>query len=101
VSVSSKDLMRIVEGQAYRCALSGVDLSPRMSSLDHKTPASRGGSNELDNLQVIHPVVNYSKARLNNEEFIAMCHAVARTHQDTGNASWADKMMHHKSGGQA
>lgn len=68
-----------------------------MSSLDHKLPVCAGGSNDIDNLQVIHPVVNYAKARMTNDEFIAMCHAVARMHQDTGCDTWADKMVASKS----
>ena len=93
MSVKTSELLAMVEGQNYRCALSGVELSPAMSSLDHKTPVSCGGANTIDNLQVIHPVVNYAKARMTNDEFIAMCHAVARLHDDTGNESWHQKMV--------
>ena len=89
--------MAIVEGQNYRCALSGVRLTPEMSSLDHKVPVSRGGSNDAENLQIIHPVVNYAKARMHNDEFIAMCHAIARAHPDTGCTSWHDRMVASKS----
>lgn len=64
-----------------------------MSSLDHKLPVCAGGKNDIGNLQVIHPVVNYAKARMTNDEFVAMCHAVARMHADPGDDSWASKMM--------
>lgn len=98
MAVKSSELLAMVEGQNYRCALSGVELSPAMSSLDHKLPVSCGGSNDIDNLQIIHPVVNYAKARMTNEQFIAMCHAVARLHADTGNQSWHEKMVAAASG---
>jgi 5-methylcytosine-specific restriction endonuclease McrA len=97
VPVSSKELLAIVEGQSYRCALSGVHLTPEMSSLDHKVAVSRGGSNDAENLQIIHPVVNYAKARMNNDEFIAMCHSIARAHPDTGCTSRHERMVAAKS----
>ena len=88
MTVKSSELMAMVEEQNFKCNLSGVDLSPAMSSLDHKLPVSRGGDNTLENLQIIHPVVNYAKARLTNDQFVAMCHAVARLHADTQDDSW-------------
>lgn len=90
--VKASELLAMAEGQNFRCNLSRVELSPQMSSLDHKQPVCHGGSNDIDNLQVLHPVVNYAKARMTNTQFISMCHAVARANEDPHDDSWAFEM---------
>lgn len=48
------------------------------ATVDHKTPLSRGGEHSLSNAQVITDVVNRAKGQMTNDEFIAMCVAVAK-----------------------
>lgn len=81
-NISRKGLRQLLESQGYFCALTGELLQPATASLDHKLPLGRGGSNSIDNLQVIHQQVNAAKGTMTNEEFVAMCRAVA---------SWTDR----------
>lgn len=36
-----------------------------------------GGKHEVENLQCVHPLVNKAKGTMGNDQFIAMCKAVA------------------------
>jgi len=81
----------MIERQEYRCAGTGVELQPEWASLDHKMPRSIGGSNDIDNLHIVHETINASKGDMDWVDFVAMCHAVARTHEDTGAEWWMAK----------
>jgi len=74
---SVKEIVSLVEKQDFRCALSGVELAPETSSLDHKHPVSLGGTDEIDNLQWLDANVNRAKGNMPNEDFILMCKRVA------------------------
>ena len=71
------DLKKLLEMQGYKCALTGVRLEPKTAELDHKIPLSRGGTNDLGNLQWLSREVNRAKGAMDNDEFIAMCKRVA------------------------
>lgn len=60
------------------CYLTGTSLleEPRLISLDHKIPVSRGGSNSLDNLGFCLRGLNQSKSDKTKEEFIDLCKSV-------------------------
>ena len=88
--VSLAEVRSLVEGQGYKCWATGVDVTPRLSSLDHKTSRKNGGNHEIDNLCVMHPVVNAAKGSLNFDQFVHLCHLVASKHADTGDLSWWD-----------
>ena len=75
--VDATDLKKLLEVQGYKCALSGVRLEPKNAELDHKVPLSRGGTNDLGNLQWLDRNVNRAKGTMDNEEFIAMCKQIA------------------------
>jgi 5-methylcytosine-specific restriction endonuclease McrA len=70
-------LMQLIEDQEYRCALSGVELTPEEAALDHKVPVSNGGSDELHNLHWVSNDINRAKGTMSNDEFIQMCKRVA------------------------
>ena len=72
------ELMTLIERQGYRCALSGVRLEPEHAVIDHIVPVSKGGDNEIDNLQWVHTVANKMKGNMSNESFIKWCTRVAR-----------------------
>lgn len=78
VQIEAGDLKKLLEVQGYKCALSGVRLEPKNAELDHKVPLSRGGTNDLGNLQWLCKNVNRAKGAMDNEEFIAMCKQVAK-----------------------
>ena len=50
-------------------------------SIDHKVSLSRGGSNDLSNLQFVHVDANYAKRILSQEDFIQMCRDVTEFHR--------------------
>lgn len=75
---TKKRLYELLEAQEYRCALSGVSLSPSTASLDHKTPVSDGGTSDMDNLWFVHCDVNKAKGTMSISEFVAMCRRVSQ-----------------------
>lgn len=63
-------------GQNPICYMTGkpIDLTqPDTYQLDHRIPVSRGGTNELDNLELCDATVNQSKYNMLPDEFIKMC----------------------------
>jgi 5-methylcytosine-specific restriction endonuclease McrA len=77
-SASRIELRELIEKQNYRCALSGVSLTPSDAQLDHIVPVSDGGTHLIDNLQVVHSVINRMKGTLSNEEFRHWCKMVTQ-----------------------
>lgn len=75
---TADELKRMVEKQEYRCALSGVKLTPDTAQLDHIVPLSEGGTNLIDNLQWLDARVNKAKGTMSQSEFVQMCKLVAQ-----------------------
>ena len=75
-AAAASQLMQAIKNQQYRCALSGVEISPKTAELDHKTALSEGGSNLIDNLQWLDANVNRAKGTMSQDEFITMCRRV-------------------------
>lgn len=75
-TVTSKMILKLIEGQSYQCALSGRKLTPETASLDHIVPLSRGGEHSIENLWVVDVQVNAAKGTLTTEEFQALCQEV-------------------------
>lgn len=78
-SVNPQAILRMLEAQHYRCALSDRPLTPETASLDHIMPVSRGGSHCISNTQALDRAVNRAKGTLTNEEFITLCGDVWRS----------------------
>jgi len=76
--VSGKGLMRMLQEQEYRCALSGEKLTPKAASLDHITPLSKGGQHVMSNVQIVSKAMNKMKGTMTQQEFIAVCKKVAQ-----------------------
>jgi 5-methylcytosine-specific restriction endonuclease McrA len=74
--VSVEGVLRLLEVQQYRCALTGRSLTPQAAALDHIVPVRFGGRHVIENAQVLHKDVNRAKGSLTNEEFIGMCREV-------------------------
>ena len=70
--------MRKLEASDFKCVLSGWPISPGEFELDHIVSINDGGSDETDNLQCVHPLVNKAKGTMSNEQFIELCHRVAQ-----------------------
>jgi 5-methylcytosine-specific restriction endonuclease McrA len=85
--VSIENVLRLLEAQQYRCALTGRSLTPQSAALDHVVPVRFGGEHVIQNAQVLHKDVNRAKGSLTNEEFIGMCHEVVR---------WSDRQKTRK-----
>ncbi len=89
-SVNRKSLEQKLKDQSFRCALTGEELQPALSSLDHINPKCIGGDDEISNVQVVLPCVNRAKGTMTQEQFVAMCHSVAKTVEDSGDRSWVE-----------
>jgi hypothetical protein len=76
-SATPSQLMETLKRQKFRCALSGVKLSPETAQLDHIEPLSDGGSNDASNLQWLDARVNKAKNTMSQAEFVRMCVEVA------------------------
>ena len=77
-SVCTGSVLKLLEYQQYRCALTGRRLTPEVTALDHIVPIRQGGEHVIENTQVLHKEVNRAKGSLSNEEFLAMCREVVR-----------------------
>jgi len=94
--VTTTKVLKLLDSQRYRCALTGRKLAPITSALDHMLPISRNGTNNIENAQVLHSDVNRAKGALTNDEFVALCREVAawsdkaktRAHGAHGRAPW-------------
>lgn len=65
-------LSRAWYNQRGRCAYTGRKLD-RTAQVDHKTPTSRGGSNDASNLHWVCAEANWVKQDKTHEEFIGLC----------------------------
>ena len=72
-TIKARELLKIVEKQGYRCALSGRELEPENVSADHIEPLARGGSHTVDNIQLVDHQVNRAKGTMKVSEFIQLC----------------------------
>ena len=70
------NVLRLLERQQHRCALTGRSLTPDTASLDHIIPVRCGGEHVVENTQVLHKDVNRAKTTMTNEEFIQLCREV-------------------------
>jgi hypothetical protein len=75
--LTSTFLAQLIRKQEYRCALSGVTLTPDTAALDHIVPYSEGGKHTRDNVQWVHEEVNRMKGQMSSREFREWCRRVA------------------------
>jgi hypothetical protein len=76
--VTQSFLVKLIEKQGYRCAISGAELTPEIASLDHVVPVSKGGEHAVDNVVWVHAEINRMKGQLSIEEFVSWCSKVVR-----------------------
>ena len=77
---STNDLLKLLERQGYRCALTGRYLRPDYCSLDHIMPRKHGGQHALANCQLVCPEANGAKGSMTQAEFLQLCREVVRMH---------------------
>lgn len=82
--ISTASVLAILGRQRYRCALSGRELTPQTTALDHIVPVRRGGAHVVENAQLLDKDVNRAKGPLTSDEFIALCGEVVRWCGDAG-----------------
>jgi hypothetical protein len=75
--IDAEFLKRLIEKQEYRCALSGVVLTPDEAELDHTVPFEQGGRHTKANVQWVHKEVNRMKSQMRQVEFVEWCRKVA------------------------
>lgn len=68
-SYSVKDVKGLIENQYGVCVYCKESIVDKYH-VDHKTPLSRGGSNELDNIQILCPTCNQRKYNKTHDEFL-------------------------------
>lgn len=66
-----------LEEAGFKCDLTGWEISPECFELDHIVSINDGGTDDCDNLQCVHPLVNKAKGTMGNQQFIDMCKAIA------------------------
>ena len=68
-----QDLLALYEAQNRRCPYSGREnIFGLNTTLDHKIPRSKSGTNDISNLQFIVAGLNSCKGILSEQEFIAL-----------------------------
>lgn len=77
---TSKNLGVLLRQQDFKCALTGRQLEPEQTALDHIVPITKGGENSIDNVQFVTAAANVAKGTLDLDEFIELCRDVVRTH---------------------
>lgn len=81
--VTGSTILKMIERQGYKCLLTGLDLTPKTASIDHRIPLSKGGNHTLGNAQIVHRVINRMKGSLDQDEFVEMCVLVAENVKGT------------------
>lgn len=77
--VTSGSLRKMLDDQDYRCAITGIKLTPRSAVLDHIQPLSKGGDHALSNVHIVDVRINKMKGTFPLEEFISHCKLVAES----------------------
>lgn len=77
-AVTQTQLMELLEQQDFKCALSGIQLTPKSAALDHITPVADNGTHDISNLQWLNHNVNRMKGRMSQQAFVEVCRQVAR-----------------------
>lgn len=78
--VKPSELLRLLNEQGHRCALTGRELTPQNASLDHVLAVKNGGAHDIQNVQLVIKQANRMKGTMTMEEFVSICTDVAKNH---------------------
>lgn len=78
------DLLGIAKKQRLLCPFTGIKFTSDNISVDHIVPLSKGGSNHVDNIRLVHNMVNRMRLEYSDDDFIQMCHKIS-DYARTGN----------------
>lgn len=70
------DLWKQAKKQKLICPISGIRLNKENISVDHITPISKNGTNEPNNIRLVHKWVNLMLGIHSDEDFFAMCKTI-------------------------
>ena len=73
MSVSRQQLEALLNKQRKQCALTGRPLTPANCSLDHVWPLSKGGAQNIENVQLVTREANQAKGAMTPDEFLKLC----------------------------
>ena len=81
----SKDVLNKIQTDEYKanCYLTGREINLKETSnyhLDHVVPRTKGGTNDLDNLQIACKEANMAKSDMLTGEFVELCREVLEHH---------------------
>lgn len=74
--VTPGNLLAMMKQQDFKCAYTGVTLTPETASLDHIVPLSKGGEHCIGNVAIVHVDVNMSKSTLSLREYVELCRKI-------------------------
>lgn len=74
------DVQRMLCHQDYSCIYCKARLFEKFH-IDHKTPISREGKNNIENLQILCPTCNMKKGALTHEEYLSRLQSRQITHE--------------------
>ena len=83
-SISVAALLKKLEEQQHKCALTGRPLTPDDCELDHVVPFGSNGAHELSNLQLVSTQANTAKGTMSVDEFVELCRDVVRQYPTNG-----------------
>lgn len=75
---SVDDMLEKLREQDYRCALSGVKLTPEVCEVDHIIPIEDGGDDSRENLHLVHQTVHTMRGTLPIDTFIKFCKKITK-----------------------
>lgn len=76
--VTARSLYQLLIRQDKRCAISGVELTTETVSIDHIVPLSKGGEHVMQNVHLVHRVINRMKGTMGHEELLDWCRKIAQ-----------------------
>jgi 5-methylcytosine-specific restriction endonuclease McrA len=81
VKVKPFDLWKIAKRQKLICPITGRKLTNENISIDHIVSRKRGGTNEINNFQLVDFHANLAKFTLTMDELLSLCRDIVNHHK--------------------